>query len=932
MCFTTLSKALPARLANHLAVALIALCAAVPQGRAAPLDLAFLPPDVAPQDICRAVDDAPAGTAPDAATDEAAEDTALTLQYLRRDIRNFTAEDADRWFDFILDLIAWQERLDPGFAGASADLARIALHVDAGRLDALRDSGLIDALRRDAAALTGAQKVALAQYYLDGIGVARDIATGHALIRDAALGGNVDALLTIARMAASDQPMPGWEAPLDLTVSLAFGGMLGQVNPEICRRAERIAEEYLSGRIVVRNPPVAYAWYRFAADLGSTDAAWRVAEAQMDPGNQDADRAVMLRYLDMAAARGFRPDDAQASALQAADLPAQIIDRLIGPIASPVTGGTRPSVAHLLRLDMGLNSDEIALDSPWFAYLRQVAELPTAPGRIFTRLAREVQLREGRWAGEAEATDLLTEAARRGDPEAMRLLAQILIRYRDDPARLSQAASLLTEAATRFQDIAALADLDALFRCQMPQAPLTAEAEIWADAWRATGAEPLHLAANDLAVLNPWRDPEALAGIQSMALAGQPEALSQILERVQNDPGLREDARLYWAARAETSPRALELFAGLEVDLAATPADHDLAIQLLRRVYLNNGVATALELAVALTEYDGRSPDTAAEIAALLTEAGNRGEGASIRLLSRLSANVGDRPGFAVPTRTEAQIYAQFADVIEARGDFLALMFAIPHVGPARAQDYLARAVSQMNCGSKDVDELGDAAAILRDAAQTLHWRDVGRAIEGGNTLSRLALTPQQSQAYATGAAPDAGTVMAREAAEGTPAALRSQFVLTSNPGLSGYDPAAAAAALHALADAGGPGDAAFVLQAWRTAPEDLRAAILAMGDLRPALRRAAETGSAEARHDYALLLRQEARGAADLAESARWLAEAAAQGHVPAMVEMGHVLTMGLGVPADHAAALDWFRTAARAGSLDAAEMARLLAFEAGP
>lgn len=178
------------------AVCLAPLAAPVP-GQAAPLDFAFMPPDIVPQDICAAPrnpDAVPSeGTSPEVMTE-------LFLFYLRRDIRNLSAEDADGWFAFILDLLAWQEELDPAFAGASADLARARLHVDAGRQDALRATGLLDGLRAMAADLNGAQKVALAQYYLDGIGTDPDLPFAQGLIRDAAYGGNVEALLTIARI------------------------------------------------------------------------------------------------------------------------------------------------------------------------------------------------------------------------------------------------------------------------------------------------------------------------------------------------------------------------------------------------------------------------------------------------------------------------------------------------------------------------------------------------------------------------------------------------------------------------------------------------------------------------------------------------------------------------------------------------------------
>jgi len=246
------------------------------------LDLAFMPPAVEPQDLCvpdaepEPEDDLDIGVGEDGLTDT------LRLQYLQRDIRNLQAEDANRWFDFILTLIDWRARLDPEFAGNSALLARISLYVDAGRLEALEAEGLIEELRQSAVAMTNAQKMTLSQYYLNGIGVAEDKDFARALIRDAAYGGNPEALMSLARMELQGNPVPEWDAPLDLTVTLAFGGMLGQMDASVCDHADRIAREYLNGDVVERNPDVAYAWYKFAADLGGAQAAWRIVEFHLD--------------------------------------------------------------------------------------------------------------------------------------------------------------------------------------------------------------------------------------------------------------------------------------------------------------------------------------------------------------------------------------------------------------------------------------------------------------------------------------------------------------------------------------------------------------------------------------------------------------------------------------------------------------------------
>jgi hypothetical protein len=61
---------------------------------AQPLELAFLPPAVEPQDLCSAAPADPEGD-PGAAAGAATDEALLFLRFLRRDIRNLAAEDAD---------------------------------------------------------------------------------------------------------------------------------------------------------------------------------------------------------------------------------------------------------------------------------------------------------------------------------------------------------------------------------------------------------------------------------------------------------------------------------------------------------------------------------------------------------------------------------------------------------------------------------------------------------------------------------------------------------------------------------------------------------------------------------------------------------------------------------------------------------------------
>jgi TPR repeat protein len=883
------------------------------------LELAFLPPAITPQDICTT------GATPDdsAETETDSSSTDLTpelrLSFIQRDIRNYQASDAVRWFDVISMLINWQAELDPAFAGTGEALARIALYVDAGRLAELSDLGLIDTVRQGPVRLNNAQRLAIAQYYLTGTGVRQDRDLAFSLMREAAYGGNPDALLAIAKLIQVGQEIPGWDAPLDMTVSLAFGGMLGQMNADVCARAERIAQFYLAGDIVAPNPDIARDWYRFAADLGGATAAWRMVEFHLDASADRKDNAEMLAYLRLAVERGITVSALDATRLrESPGVETAELQRILGFNHSADTARTRPSLSHHFQLAANPVTDEVAPESPYLQYLRELVRQYGAPGDAFTRLAQEIMLREGRWAAETQAMALLEEATRRGDPDGMMLLARMHLRYRDNPTKLTRAINLNLEALDRFGATGAMSELDAIYRCQAGDAPLIDQARYWAARYTASQHEPVTISPTDLLTLDPFKDPETIAQIQSEALGGVPSSLAAFTERVQVDPLATDSSHRLWANRISRSAKALETFADLEYNLATNPVERELAIELFRRVYLNNGATTALDLSVALVEDSGRDPAIAAEIVDYLTRAGNRGEGAAIRLLSRLTAN----------HQTESEVYARFAKVIEERGDFNALTFAIPHVDEARAEDYIDRAVSLMTCGSKNIGELADAHAIMGQPDMVHHWAMIGLAVDGGHVLAKLSISDRQMDFFDTGAAPSALEVAERARAEGAALASLTLFNLTADPGLPSYNPTDAAAHLIDLLSA--PGQESQALSAFRRAGDAVRAAVEARIDMRPILLAAANRGDAAAVRDFGLFLRDTATSTAELQEALRWIEEAAAAGDTAAMTAWGEALAFGLGVAPDRAAALTWLERAERAGDMDAAQLARLLRLEA--
>ncbi|KNG93295.1 tetratricopeptide repeat protein [Pseudaestuariivita atlantica] len=903
---------------HRLRLTLAALLAASLGATSAPartLDIVFLPPTLEPRNVCTP---GPSDKPDELQTEGGDEDLTdrMRIRFIDRHIKRLVREDPVRWFAFIGDLIDWRARIDPSFAGVDATLAKIDLHIAAGQLDALTQAALVPDLAAQTDDLFNAQKMALAQLYMEGTGVEVDIAFAQELIRDAAFAGHANALLDIARMDLQGTPMPGWDAPLDLTVTMAFGGLLGQMDRGVCRRAERLAQEYTTGTVVSHNADVARAWLRFAADMGSARAAWRMVERQLNAPAAEKDNVEMLRYLELAVARGITLDEGQVAAVEMSGADVDTVREILGFNHSEDAGTGRPQLSPLFRLSVNIDGQEADEDGLYLDYLREVTRLPNAPGRAFTRLGKEVLVKRGRWAGEAEAQALFTQAAERGDAEGQYELARLLVRYRDDPVQLNRAADLWADSVSRHGMETAMNQLDALYRCKAPDAPRLWEAEPWAEAYAATEHRTVPLSATDLVALDPYKEPWTIARLQSQALDGRIESLARHVQRVQLDPFASERAQRIWARRLDRSDKALEVFAELEFELATNPAERTRAIELFRRVYLNNGVTTALDLAIALTEDNARVPEVADEILRLLDQAANRGEGAAIRLKARLLSG----------QRSERSVYEEYAQEIEDRGDFLAMMFALPHVAPEKRADYFDRAAQQMNCSTKDVEEMADAHTILGDAAQAYRWKQIGLTIAGKHVLSKLRLSDIQLAAFDTGAAPDREGVAARAVADGDAGALRTLYRLTSDPDLEGFDPDLAADHLLALVTRGNAQDKAWVLGQFRRAPRDVQDAVMARFDMGALYRQLGQGGDVAARTEYGLMLRDRATTRGELAEAAKWLLSAAEGGHVAAMAAYGEMLGQGQGVVRDVPGALHWLDQAAASGDRGSKRAARLL------
>ena len=233
---------------------------------AAPVEVTFLPPEIPAQEVCVAKKADPEVVARWQAWDRASVpegDPELVL----RDARRLRDLDPTGNFELVDQMLAIVSKM-PAPKVPDIAIDRINLYLKAGKVPQLRQTGVIDGLEANSGALAPKALNLLSTLYLDGLVVKKDREKGLGYLTRAAMGGNADALLRLASMNIDGEQVPGWELDPKLAVTMAFGALVGKLDPEICDRIGRIAREYSKGLVVKRDHNIAEQWLRLAADLG----------------------------------------------------------------------------------------------------------------------------------------------------------------------------------------------------------------------------------------------------------------------------------------------------------------------------------------------------------------------------------------------------------------------------------------------------------------------------------------------------------------------------------------------------------------------------------------------------------------------------------------------------------------------------------------
>ena len=882
------------------------------------VSLVFEPPEIAREPICIAgladeqLEAMWAGWAGDLLPDRAPD-------LIRRDMKRLMELDAIKWFSKIEKVYSLMPTVDSQFGPDKAMLERSALLIAAGRLKELTNQRLVDQLMSSKQGGSPRMLNTLSDYLMQGIGIKQDKEKATAMLVAAGYGGNADALLKIVGLQQAGTIVPGWDVPPDIAVTMAFGALVGKLDPMICDRVSRIAREYMNGEIVTRDIAMAETWFKFAADLGDTSSAWKIAEMHMRSEDLVKSNDTLVTYLTKAADGGL--PFAQVTLGRAYELGAlvpQDTDRARTLYAASAQFGDRAGVVrNVLFLQAEAKANNAKLPA-YRAALAELAKRPDAPGWAFIGLAEVVLEQKGRWAGEIEATALLEKAADLGDADAAKRLTPIRFRHAKTPDEFYAIIDEVIETVHLQGEIDPMNGLKSAFTCRAPNAPQREEANYWRDISAATGTKTVEFSPEELLQLIARPDVQEVARLQSQALYGRPTALAQymaVLDRTDAPPA----QIAFWQHYAQRYEKVSLSRGRLERKFADIGQNIGDPGTYFRMAIAEGDVSAGVELAETLMEANPQAfgPEATAALLPLAAQ----GVGAALSLLPQTD------PARFPDARA---VYGAYAQVIEDRGDFDAVLLALPFLDTTAAvEDYKARATTLTDCSFDQVmlmvramGAIGDTEAFAKwmNIAEFLSESDSWRMVKMGDTLRQFGdarTLTDQIDFFEVGYKAGSITAIHR---------LLESF---SKPGTPTYNPGRSADLFVDLIGRIDAADVPHTLKRIAAAPPAISADVYSRIDVEALYRTSADDGSAVAMLELGKIIRDRAISADELAEATDWIGKSAELGEVEAMVAYADALAFGIGIDTSREKALVWLGKAAEAGNEEAAAKVRGLTLE---
>lgn len=872
---------------------------------AAPIAVIFEPPALEPQSLCTAQPDITVVQAKWQAWDRVAPLDA-DPEVVLGDIQRLRDADAKTYKDAVAAAFALLEQVPDVALQQKVLVDKIRYEIAAGNAPKVKAEGLVDQLTTSFGDLTPRSLFALAEFYLDGTVVDADAPRGEAYLLSAAANGSPDALLRAAAMRSNGK-LENYGLDPKTAVTIAFGAILGEVDPDLCSRINRIARNYESGDIVAQNYPLAERWLRLAADLGDPGAAWKVARYHLTSERIVKNNDILIKYLSQAAEAQIPQAQVELGELyQDGSLMPLDLDKAEALFASAAAHGYRIGALRLVALLeqlVGMPGVNERLE----AALRDLSSLPDAPSTALVKLADLLVKKDGRWAARDEVRPLLERAVTQKNPEAAMMLADMVLGDNRDPVAIDRAISLLNLAISEGGKSEAMARLSDIYMCMVPDAP---SLEL-ASKWRVSAIAAGNGAGVDVGEAGANSDAD-LAQAQSMALRGSSSSIAQYVEMLRKaDYG--EEVLAFWENRIEQNPTAQSALAKLLVESDMSSDGVELSISLLESAIAAGSDAARVTLADLLLGDFSKQPDAQPKALQLLQDAAAHGSGAAIQGLLKQQSNA-----------DADQLMTQYGPAIDARGDLDALLFAAEHAATPNARlAYLTLAANSSKCSFSDVIKIGRSYSKAGDKPVAQHWLQIATHLVDDQGWQFASLAQEFLQLKDNPRYAETIVGLLEEAVKhGQIASLDRLIDMRSDTKSSVYDPAKVVALVQQAVKTATPTQLLNLARRIERTRPDLRNQITQTVDIQAIYRTSAEGGNATAMRELAKYLQQRASGPQQLSEAMDWMEKAATEQDPEAMLLLAKAYTVGLGREASLDKAVALLEGAAKLGNDDAKTM----------
>jgi TPR repeat protein len=755
--------------------------------------------------------------------------------------------------------------------------------------------------------------VLLAQLHAQGRIAAADVREAERLLRAASTAGNVDGMIGLAQLQRSGRIGHVSQTVTEDLINLALQTLYGDLGNGKCGALFKIGTILSDDALVPGGLAEAVKWFEAAARQGDAKADLALAEIYMQ-GRVKATPDQFLRHLTHAAEAGEpRAMTLLGERLLLGDRAPKDVSKAISWLER--AGLSADTEAYKLLARHYRGEFGTAPDLPKAAeVLTKASALPGHTTSILVGLAR---LNAAGVNGKPDidtALDFYRRAAVRGDVGALTEMAKLLLTY-PEKGRSDEAVRLLKEAAARGNPDAmgVLADL---YACSTAVAPDPVQAQ----AWLERAAEAGHVRSITAIAAQTGNDPAAAQrnakALLRAAERGDRESMILLSYAYRSGQGVKADeaasARWREAALAPGEGRSRAMLLLARRMLAGDGGERDKAgaRSLLELAAQEGDSGAQLELGRLLVVQRDQNADVLKGMQ-LLQKAASAGNAAAMLTLAEIPGSQLQATG---KTALEWRQAAAEAGNIRA-----AIALASTAKDGADARRWLSRAETLPVCTARDMVELAQVYQKTPGPAQKERarlWMNRALAdVQNGAPDPAVLFLVGRAMVEEVGGPvnqEDAINYIKRSAEAGRIEAMRYLGRGYVSGQIGGRN---TQAAVEWLSKALQKGDAAVAADLSRLAAMPIAEATEAV----KALKVSAENGFAPAMREYGRSLQLGLGVPADPRAGATWLRKAAEAGDIIAMKELSRAYASGYGVELSAHASTEWLQRAAQAGDTEA-------------